>query len=126
MAGTLTPPRETNQQQLSSTKDWLEVIIIALYGLILALMKFQSIILLAALGCLVAMPACQKKEYSPVQVIAPDEPIVVVPDSVYKGPLIITKGGKYTGNYKSSDSKVPAISIYTSEPVELTGCLVAG
>ncbi len=40
----------------------------------------------------------------------------------YKEPIVITKGGTYTGNYKSDDSQVPAIRIETYEPVEITGC----
>ena len=89
-------------------------------------MTLKFVILLAGLVSILAVPACKKKENLQVEVITPDEPIVVVPDAVYQGPLIITRGGKYTGNYKSLDSKIPAIYIYTTEPVELTGCLVAG
>ncbi|MBW7466724.1 glycosyl hydrolase [Pontibacter aydingkolensis] len=35
----------------------------------------------------------------------------------YQGPLIITKGGTYSGNWESKDSDVPAIDIRTKEPV---------
>jgi hypothetical protein len=35
----------------------------------------------------------------------------------YNGPLVITKGGTYSGNWQSLDSSKPAISIQTSEPV---------
>lgn len=89
-------------------------------------MKFRFLILLVCLATLFAFPACKRKENLQVDVIAPDEPVAVVPDSVFQAPLIITSGGKYTGNYKSLDSKTPAIYIYTTEPVEITGCLVAG
>ncbi|MFC3834445.1 NPCBM/NEW2 domain-containing protein [Deinococcus rufus] len=44
----------------------------------------------------------------------------------YKGPLVITKGGTYTGNYRSTDPKVPAISIKTSEPVIIENANVKG
>jgi hypothetical protein len=43
-------------------------------------------------------------------------------DIVYSGPLVITKGGTYTGNYRSTDSKTPAVWIWTEEPVTITGC----
>ena len=42
----------------------------------------------------------------------------------YAPPITITRGGVYTGNYRSDDSRVPAISIETNEPVEITGCHV--
>ncbi len=38
-------------------------------------------------------------------------------DVIYNGPIAITKGGTYKGNWRSLDSKTPAISIETSEPV---------
>lgn len=41
---------------------------------------------------------------------------------VYSGPITITKGGTYTGNYKSDDSNIPAITLQTYEPVEITHC----
>src|SRR3982751_5035280 len=41
---------------------------------------------------------------------------------VYSGPITITKGGVYTGNYKSDDSNIPAITLQTYEPVEITNC----
>ena len=39
------------------------------------------------------------------------------PSSAYSGPLIITKGGTYSGNWESQDARVPVISVQTSEPV---------
>jgi hypothetical protein len=89
-------------------------------------MKLRFLILLVGLVSLLVFQGCKRKENLQVEVIQPDEPVAMIPDSVYQGPLIITSGGKYTGNYKSTDSKIPAIYIYTSEPVEITGCLVAG
>ncbi|GAB3811497.1 hypothetical protein GCM10028895_01690 [Pontibacter rugosus] len=35
----------------------------------------------------------------------------------YSGPLVITKGGTYTGNWESRDTNIPAVEITTSEPV---------
>ncbi|PRY11238.1 hypothetical protein CLV24_11133 [Pontibacter ummariensis] len=35
----------------------------------------------------------------------------------YSGPIVITKGGTYRGNWESKDSNVPAVDIRTSEPV---------
>ncbi|MBC6607468.1 T9SS type A sorting domain-containing protein [Hymenobacter sp. BT188] len=38
---------------------------------------------------------------------------------IYNGPISITKGGTYSGNWRSLDSRIPAISIETSEPVTI-------
>jgi hypothetical protein len=35
----------------------------------------------------------------------------------YQGPLRITRGGTYSGNWESNDSNTPAISVETTEPV---------
>ncbi len=35
----------------------------------------------------------------------------------YSGPLVITKGGTYKGNWESRDTEVPAVEIRTSQPV---------
>lgn len=35
----------------------------------------------------------------------------------YRGPLVITRGGTYTGNWQSLDVDTPAVTIKTSEPV---------
>ena len=40
----------------------------------------------------------------------------------FKGPLTITKGGTYSGNWESLDSNTPAVSIQTIEPVTLLNC----
>ncbi|MEO5996409.1 MAG: right-handed parallel beta-helix repeat-containing protein [Chitinophagaceae bacterium] len=40
----------------------------------------------------------------------------------YSGPIEIKKGGVYTGNYKSDDSNIPAITVSTYDSVEITGC----
>jgi NPCBM/NEW2 domain len=36
---------------------------------------------------------------------------------VYEGPLLITKGGVYSGNWESLDASKPAVDVKTSEPV---------
>lgn len=41
----------------------------------------------------------------------------VASEVVYQGPLVITRGGTYSGNWQSLNPKVPAVSIRTSEPV---------
>lgn len=41
-------------------------------------------------------------------------------------PLIITKGGTYSGTWSSNDPSVPAISIATDEPVTLRNSVVSG
>lgn len=35
----------------------------------------------------------------------------------YSGPVVITKGGTYTGNWESTNADIPAVDIQTSEPV---------
>lgn len=40
----------------------------------------------------------------------------------YSDPIEIKKGGVYTGNYKSDDPKIPAITVSTYDSVEITGC----
>ena len=47
------------------------------------------------------------------------------PNVTYSGPLVITQGGTYTGNYRSNTSGVPAITIQTSQPVILENCIIA-
>ncbi len=47
-----------------------------------------------------------------------------VPAVKYQEPLVIKKGGTYTGNYKSINSEIPAIWVQTNEPVEITGCII--
>ncbi|UOQ96679.1 Ig-like domain-containing protein [Hymenobacter sp. 5317J-9] len=49
-----------------------------------------------------------------------------VPNVTYQGPITITQGGTYTGNYKSTDSNTPAVTIATSSPVTLQGCILVG
>ncbi|WP_052311799.1 MULTISPECIES: sigma-70 family RNA polymerase sigma factor [unclassified Actinoplanes] len=45
---------------------------------------------------------------------------------VYAGPLEITKGGTYRGNWASTNPDVAAVTIHTSEPVIIEQCHVRG
>ncbi len=42
------------------------------------------------------------------------------------GPLVITKGGTYTGNWTSSNPLIPAVTINTDQPVILQNSTVSG
>ena len=44
----------------------------------------------------------------------------------YAAPIVITKGGTYTGNYQSLSSSVPCVRIATNDPVILEGCSFSG
>ncbi|NDK55610.1 PA14 domain-containing protein [Pontibacter fetidus] len=44
----------------------------------------------------------------------------------YSGPLVITQGGTYTGNWQSTDSEIPAVEVRTSEPVIITNSNIRG
>lgn len=41
---------------------------------------------------------------------------------MFDGPLTITKGGTYSGNWESLDFKTPAVKVMTSEPVIIENC----
>jgi hypothetical protein len=74
-------------------------------------------------GCLILLSACgsnQNKEDAAVKPVDMSE----VPTVKYLDPIVIKKGGTYTGNYKSLDSQVPAVWVQTNEPVEITGCII--
>ena len=45
---------------------------------------------------------------------------------VYQPPLVITKGGTYSGNWQSLDNNVPAVKIQTSEPVVIQNSSLQG
>jgi chitinase len=47
-----------------------------------------------------------------------------VPNVTYQGPITITSGGTYTGNYRSNDSSVPAIVVATSAPVTIQNSII--
>ncbi|TPE43113.1 glycosyl hydrolase [Pontibacter mangrovi] len=44
----------------------------------------------------------------------------------FNGPLIITKGGTYSGSWESRDSEVPAVEVRTSEPVIIEDSKIRG
>ncbi|MFC4456243.1 NPCBM/NEW2 domain-containing protein, partial [Deinococcus sonorensis] len=48
------------------------------------------------------------------------------PAPTVSGPLVITKGGTYTGNWQSNDPSVPVITIKTSEPVIIENSTLRG
>ncbi|WP_322472206.1 hypothetical protein [Deinococcus sp. AB2017081] len=62
----------------------------------------------------------------PAPVPVPTPPVVTPPAPAYSGPLVITKGGTYSGNWESLDATVPAVLVKTSEPVVLQSCRVRG
>ncbi len=37
----------------------------------------------------------------------------------WKGPIVITEGGTYTGNWQSTDIKIPAVTVATTAPVTI-------
>ena len=47
-------------------------------------------------------------------------------NGAYSGPLVITKGGTYSGNWESTDPNVPAIRVQTKEPVIIENSNVRG
>ena len=49
-----------------------------------------------------------------------------VGDISWSAPLTITKGGTYTGNWKSTSSTVPAVTIATTDPVIIENSYVTG
>ena len=44
----------------------------------------------------------------------------------YAGPITITKGGTYSGNWESQDPNVPAVRVQTSEPVIIENSNIRG
>lgn len=44
----------------------------------------------------------------------------------YQGPLVITRGGTYSGNWQSLDVNTPAVTIKTSEPVIIENSNIRG
>ena len=44
----------------------------------------------------------------------------------YAGPLVITQGGTYSGNYQSLTSGTPCVVVNTTQPVVLDGCYLQG
>lgn len=56
----------------------------------------------------------------------PAQAQATAPSVIYAGPLVITQGGTYSGNYRSTDSSVPVIKIQTTQPVIIENCILAG
>lgn len=60
------------------------------------------------------------------------DPRTIVPDTdpsegpAYAGPLVITRGGTYRGNWQSFDPEVAAVTIKTSEPVVIENSFLRG
>lgn len=50
----------------------------------------------------------------------------LVPSSGYSTPIVIKKGGTYSGNWESRDSEVPAVDVRTSEPVVIINSNIRG
>ena len=48
------------------------------------------------------------------------------PEVPYSGPLVITRGGVYTGKWESLDPAVPAVTVRTAEPVVIENAVVRG
>ncbi|RPD44973.1 hypothetical protein DNI29_19970 [Hymenobacter sediminis] len=48
------------------------------------------------------------------------------PNVTYSAPIVITKGGTYTGNFRSSDSNVACIKVETTEPVIIQNAVLVG
>ena len=44
----------------------------------------------------------------------------------YLGPIVITKGGTYTGNWESQNPGIPVVQINTTEPVIIENCRMRG
>ena len=48
------------------------------------------------------------------------------PNVAYQGPIVITQGGTYSGNFRSLDSGIPCIKVSTTQPVIIENCTLAG
>jgi hypothetical protein len=47
-------------------------------------------------------------------------------EPVYGGPLVITRGGTYTGAWQSTNPNTPAVTIATSQPVVIDNSYIKG
>jgi len=56
--------------------------------------------------------------------VTPPGPVADV--NVFSGPLVITRGGTYSGNWESKDPAVPAVEVRTSEPVVIQNSRIKG
>jgi hypothetical protein len=61
-----------------------------------------------------------------LQGCAPIAASTTEPKDVFGGPLVITRGGTYSGNWESLDPSIPAVRIRTSEPVVIENSLIRG
>ncbi|WP_324674382.1 Ig-like domain-containing protein [Hymenobacter sp. GOD-10R] len=52
--------------------------------------------------------------------------VAQAPELAYSAPITITRGGTYSGNYRSLDSNTPCVRVSTTEPVTLQNCTFAG
>lgn len=89
-------------------------------------------LLVAILLAMGALVGCSSQAAdAPVETDAPGPipvpvPVPVDPALVFDGPIVITSGGTYRGNWESDDPDVPAVTIATSEPVRLESVHVRG
>ncbi|HZG24080.1 MAG TPA: hypothetical protein VEZ17_05840 [Chitinophagaceae bacterium] len=84
-------------------------------------MKTTTLLLAVCFSSLCLLTACSKEENLVI-----DEAVDTgAPDVTYQQPLVITKGGTYSGNFRSTDSKIPAVWVQTTEPVVITKCIIA-
>jgi hypothetical protein len=51
---------------------------------------------------------------------------VSVTSQPFSSPIVITKGGTYTGRWKSTDPRTPAVFVLTDEPVTITNSVLTG
>ncbi len=51
---------------------------------------------------------------------------VAIQNATYQGPLTITQGGTYSGNWESQDPTRPAVLIDTTAPVVIQNCFIRG
>jgi NPCBM/NEW2 domain len=58
--------------------------------------------------------------------VTPPPPVAPSTNPTYAGPLVITKGGTYSGNWEGQDANRPVISIQTSDPVIIENSNIRG
>jgi hypothetical protein len=49
-----------------------------------------------------------------------------VSSGTYSAPIVISRGGTYSGNWESADPKIPAVTITTVQPVVIQNCRLRG
>lgn len=89
------------------------------------LQNFKTILLacLAALCVAVIADFSMKREPQ----VKPQLPVTSSDSKiVYSAPIVITKGGTYTGNWESKDTEIPAVEVKTSEPVTIIRSNIRG